>query len=97
MTEVRAVGERQALCQRVEFATEVNPVARIAYGLYRGGFLRAVSVGFITRFQRSRLAPCLVATRVSRPFCQARVLIQWIPIWCPWRTHGQATRYCTRS
>jgi phage head maturation protease len=46
-TEVRAVGERQALCQRIEFATEVNPVARIAYGLYKGGFLNAVSVGFI--------------------------------------------------
>ena len=47
VTEVRAVGERHALCQRIEFATEVNPVARIAYGLYRGGFLNAVSVGFI--------------------------------------------------
>jgi phage head maturation protease len=47
VTEVRAVGERQALCQRIEFATEVNPVARIAYGLYKGGFLNAVSVGFI--------------------------------------------------
>jgi hypothetical protein len=46
-TEVRTVGERQALCQRIEFATEVNPVARIAYGLYKGGFLNAVSVGFI--------------------------------------------------
>jgi HK97 family phage prohead protease len=47
VTEVRTVGERQALCQRIEFATEVNPVARIAYGLYRGGFLNAVSVGFV--------------------------------------------------
>jgi HK97 family phage prohead protease len=35
------------LYQRVEFAVEVNPMARIAYGLYRGGFLNAVSVGFI--------------------------------------------------
>ena len=47
VTEVRAVNGGQALCQRIEFATEVNPVARIAYGLYRGGFLNAVSVGFI--------------------------------------------------
>lgn len=47
VTEVRAVGGSQALCQRIQFATEVNPVARIAYGLYRGGFLNAVSVGFI--------------------------------------------------
>src|SRR5437867_2026681 len=35
------------LFQRIEFATEVNPMARIAYGLYKGGFLNAVSVGFI--------------------------------------------------
>jgi len=41
------VGGVQALCQRIEFATEVNPMARIAYGLYKGGFLSAVSVGFI--------------------------------------------------
>src|SRR5499427_6349982 len=47
VTEVRTVGERQALCQRIQFATEVNPVARIAYGLYKGGFLNAVSVGFV--------------------------------------------------
>jgi hypothetical protein len=46
-TEVRAVDGGQALCQRIQFATEVNPVARIAYGLYKGGFLNAVSVGFI--------------------------------------------------
>jgi phage head maturation protease len=46
-TEVRSIGERHALCQRIQFATEVNPVARIAYGLYKGGFLNAVSVGFI--------------------------------------------------
>lgn len=47
VTEVRTVGSAPALFQRIEFATEVNPMARIAYGLYRGGFLRAVSVGFI--------------------------------------------------
>jgi hypothetical protein len=35
------------LYQRVEFATAVNPMARIAYGLYQGRFLNAVSVGFI--------------------------------------------------
>jgi hypothetical protein len=35
------------LYQRIEFATDVNPIARIAYGLYKGGFLNAVSVGFI--------------------------------------------------
>ncbi len=47
VTEVRSVNGNEALCQRIEFATEVNPVARIAYGLYRGRFLNAVSVGFI--------------------------------------------------
>jgi hypothetical protein len=46
-TEVVSVGGGQALCQRIEFATDVNPVARIAFGLYKGGFLNAVSVGFI--------------------------------------------------
>lgn len=35
------------LYQQIEFATEVNPIARIAYGLYKGKFLNAVSVGFI--------------------------------------------------
>src|SRR5439155_4180793 len=43
ITEVR--GDR--LFQRIEFATDVNPMARIAYGLYKGKFLNAVSVGFI--------------------------------------------------
>src|SRR5436190_5541940 len=43
ITEVRA----DSLFQRIQFATEVNPMARIAYGLYKGGFLNAVSVGFI--------------------------------------------------
>src|SRR5215216_5668187 len=36
-----------ALFQRIQFAVDVNPMARIAYGLYRGKFLNAVSVGFI--------------------------------------------------
>lgn len=43
VTEVREA----RLYQRVQFAVEVNPMARIAYGLYRGRFLNAVSVGFI--------------------------------------------------
>jgi hypothetical protein len=46
-TEVRSIAGRQVLFQRVEFATDINPIARIAYGLYRGKFLNAVSVGFI--------------------------------------------------
>jgi hypothetical protein len=51
ITEVRggpAPEQRSAfLFQRIEFAVEANPMARIAYALYRGGFLNAVSVGFI--------------------------------------------------
>src|SRR5205085_1677013 len=43
ITEVRG----SQLFQRIQFATEANPVAKIAYGLYRGGFLNAVSVGFV--------------------------------------------------
>jgi hypothetical protein len=43
VTEVKA----GKLFQSVEFATDVNPFARIAYGLYKGKFLNAVSVGFI--------------------------------------------------
>jgi HK97 family phage prohead protease len=48
VTEVRSgPSGGQHLFQRIEFATDVNPMARIAYGLYKGGFLRAVSVGFV--------------------------------------------------
>jgi len=36
-----------ALIQRWEFAVDANPIARIAHGLYRGGFLNTASVGFI--------------------------------------------------
>jgi len=43
ITEVRG----GALFQRVRFAVEANPMARIAHALYQGGFLNAVSVGFI--------------------------------------------------
>src|SRR4051812_46377636 len=43
ITEVRG----DHLFQRVQFAVDENPVARLAYGLYKGGFLNAVSVGFI--------------------------------------------------
>jgi hypothetical protein len=40
-------GGGTVLFQRIQFATEANPIARIAYSLYRGKFLNAVSVGFI--------------------------------------------------
>ncbi len=43
VTEVRG----GALFQRVQFAVNENPLAKVAYDLYQGGFLNAVSVGFI--------------------------------------------------
>jgi HK97 family phage prohead protease len=43
ITEVRG----DHLFQRVQFAVNENPMAKLAYGLYKGGFLNAVSVGFI--------------------------------------------------
>jgi len=43
ITEVRG----GKLYQRIQFAIDVNPMARIAHGLYGGKFLKAVSVGFI--------------------------------------------------
>jgi hypothetical protein len=46
-TEIRNIAGRPVLYQKIEFAVEANPVARIAYGLYKGKFLNAVSVGFI--------------------------------------------------
>lgn len=35
------------LFQRIQFAVSANPLAKIAYALYKGGFLNAVSVGFV--------------------------------------------------
>jgi HK97 family phage prohead protease len=35
------------LFQRIHFAVNANPLAKIAYALYKGGFLNAVSVGFV--------------------------------------------------
>lgn len=43
ITEVRGA----ELFQRVEFAVSANPIAKITYDLYKGGFLAAVSVGFL--------------------------------------------------
>ena len=50
ITEVRSgagVSPASYLFQRILFAVEENPMAKVAYGLYKGGFLSAVSVGFI--------------------------------------------------
>jgi phage head maturation protease len=47
VTELRSIAGRQVLYQQIQFAVDANPVARIAYGLYQGKFLNAVSVGFL--------------------------------------------------
>ena len=48
ITEVRTPSTASPfLFQRIQFAVEENPMAKVAYGLYKGGFLTAVSVGFI--------------------------------------------------
>jgi HK97 family phage prohead protease len=47
ITEVRSVSGRTVLFQRIQFASDANPLAKIAYGLYKGQFLKAVSVGFV--------------------------------------------------
>ena len=47
VTEVRQVDARQALFQRIQFAVDENPVAKIAFALYKGGYLNTTSVGFI--------------------------------------------------
>jgi len=43
----RGQGEGAFLFKRIQFAVDENPIAKLAYGLYKGGFLNAVSVGFI--------------------------------------------------
>lgn len=43
ITEVRGT----ALFQRILFAVDINPIAKIAFDMYRQKFLNAVSVGFI--------------------------------------------------
>src|SRR5207247_4359360 len=40
VTEVRG----GKLYQRIQFATHINPISKVAYGLYHGTFLNAVSV-----------------------------------------------------
>jgi hypothetical protein len=50
ITEVRVGATSTSspyLFQRIEFACDINPMAKIAYGLYKGKFLNAVSVGFV--------------------------------------------------
>lgn len=39
--------EGNALVQRWQFASDVNPMAKIAFGLYKGQYLNTSSVGFI--------------------------------------------------
>ena len=70
ITELRVVDGRQVLFQRIEFATGVNPIARIAFGLYKGKFLNAVSVGFVPL----RWEPGEEGSRVRRRFIAQELL-----------------------
>src|SRR5258706_770485 len=47
LIEIRTVADRKAVAERIQFATDINSLAKVAYGLYRGKFLNAVSVGFV--------------------------------------------------
>jgi hypothetical protein len=82
LTEVRRLTpgdgrepERLALFQRVQFATDINPLARIAYGLYRGRFLNAVSVGFVPLRWTDSDGPAAPGGPASTP-CRRRYLEQ---------------------
>lgn len=76
VTEVRDIAGRAALCQRIEFAVDANPMARIAYRLYQGKFLNAVSVGFIPlRWQDAGDADAS-GTAGARAGCKRRYLEQ---------------------
>jgi HK97 family phage prohead protease len=76
LTEVRSLPSTinnqpsTVLFQRIEFATEANPVARIAYALYKGKFLSAVSVGFIP----IRWEPGTEKTSYRRKFVEQELL-----------------------
>jgi hypothetical protein len=53
------------LFQRIQFAVDTNPIAKIAYGLYKGHFLNAVSVGFIPLRWQDHPASSLAAPEHS--------------------------------
>ncbi len=45
-TEVRQIAGRQALFQRIQFAVEANPIAKIAHTFYAHGYLRRSALNF---------------------------------------------------
>jgi len=66
VTEVRLAAGRPVLFQRVQFATDANPMARIACALYKGKFLNAVSVGFIPiRWENPESSSSLAAPKCN--------------------------------
>ena len=69
VTEIRGGN----LFQRIEFATNANPLAKIAHALYAGKFLNAVSVGFIPRrWERASVVLVVVLVLVLDPFRRSR-------------------------
>ena len=78
ITEVRQINGRSCLYQRIEFAVDANPIAKIAYALYRGTYISTVSVGFIPiRWEDDLAQPSPAAgTAGVSPACRRRYLEQ---------------------
>jgi hypothetical protein len=75
ITEVRSINGSPALFQQIEFACDVNPMAKIAYGLYKGKFLNAVSVGFVPiRWDSPKQGKDGVLAVLSRRFLEQELL-----------------------
>jgi HK97 family phage prohead protease len=63
------------LFQRIQFAVEENPMAKLAYGLYKGGFLNAVSVGFIPiRWEDSPSSSSSSSSLIRRKYLEQELL-----------------------
>jgi Caudovirus prohead serine protease len=63
------------LFQRIEFAVDANPMARIAYGLYLPGFLTSLSVGFFPiRWQNADDSPGAAPSPFRRKYLEQELL-----------------------
>jgi uncharacterized protein len=75
ITEVRTIAARQVLFQRIEFAVDANPMARIAYGLYLPGYLNCQSVGFFPiRWQNADDSPGAAPSPFRRKYLEQELL-----------------------
>src|SRR5262249_39656470 len=78
ITEVRTTPQSALptphLYQRIQFATDINPIARVAYGLYKAKFLNAVSVGFIPLRWEDGTAKSSTAPKCRRRYLEQELL-----------------------